>query len=102
MRVSNRLFAVSAALLVTAICASPAFAAEGAAAGAGYLPAGLGMGIAAVGGAYGQGRVISAALESISRNPGSAGQLFLPWILGLAFIESLVIFTLVVAFKLMG
>ena len=105
MRVSNGLLAVSAAVLATVALASPALAQEAAHAasnGSNGLAAGLGMAIAAAGGAYGQSRVISAALESISRNPGASGQMFLPWILGLAFVESLVIFTLVIAFKLLG
>jgi F-type H+-transporting ATPase subunit c len=106
MRLSNILPAVSAvsAAVLVALLPSAAFAQEAHAAAASWgngLAAGIGMGIAAAGGAYGQGRVISAALDSISRNPGASGQLFLPWILGLAFVESLVIFTLVVAFRLM-
>ncbi|MCB0322176.1 MAG: ATP synthase F0 subunit C, partial [Bdellovibrionales bacterium] len=64
--------------------------------------AGLGIAIAAFGGAMGQGRAISAALEAIGRNPGAAGQMFLPWLLALVLIESLVIYAFVIALKLVG
>jgi F-type H+-transporting ATPase subunit c len=60
------------------------------------LAAGLGIGIAAFGGAMGQGRAAAAALEGIARNPGAAGKLFTPLILGLALIESLVIYAFVI------
>ncbi len=66
------------------------------------LGAGLGLGIAAFGGALGQGRAAAAALEGIARNPGASDKIFTPMILGLALIESLVIYALVVAFVLMG
>ncbi len=66
------------------------------------IGAGIGMGIAALGGALGQGKAASAALEGIARNPGAADKLFTPMLLGLAFVESLVIFTFVIAFLLMG
>ena len=64
--------------------------------------AGISIAIAAFGGALGQGKVISAALESIGRNPGAANSMTQPWFLALAFIESLVLFTLLVATKLAG
>lgn len=64
------------------------------------LAAGLGIGIAAFGGALGQGRAAAAALDGIARNPGAAGKLFTPMILGLALIESLVIYSLVISILL--
>ncbi|HQH27837.1 MAG TPA: F0F1 ATP synthase subunit C, partial [Oligoflexia bacterium] len=58
----------------------PAIAAEGAAMAehAGWAAI-IGMAVAAVGGAVSQSKAISVALESIARNPGAAGQMFLPW-----------------------
>lgn len=53
----------------------------------------FGIGLAAFGGAFGQSRAASAALEGISRNPNAADKVFVPMLLGLAFIESLVLFT---------
>ena len=66
------------------------------------LGAGIGLAIAAFGGALGQGRTAAAALEGIARNPGAADRMFVPMILGLAFIESLVLYAFVVAFMLQG
>ena len=66
------------------------------------IGAGLCMGIAAFGGGMGQGRATAAALEGIARNPGASGKLFTPLILGLALIESLVIYALVIAFMVVG
>jgi F-type H+-transporting ATPase subunit c len=66
------------------------------------IGAGIGLGIAAACGAYGQGRAVSAAMEGLSRNPGASDKMFMPLILGLVFIESLVIYMLVMAFFLQG
>jgi F-type H+-transporting ATPase subunit c len=66
------------------------------------LAAGLGLGIAAFGGALGQGKAAAAALEGIARNPSASDKLFTPMILGLALIESLVIYSLVISFMLFG
>jgi len=66
------------------------------------LGAGLGIGIAVFGGAFGQGKAVTAALEGIGRNPGSADKIFTPMIIGLALIESLVIYALLIAFMLYG
>ena len=48
----------------------------------------------------GQGRATASALEGISRNPGAAARIQTPMILGLALIESLVLFAWVIAFFL--
>ncbi len=64
------------------------------------LGAGLAIGIGALGGALAQGRAAAAALEGISRNPGAAGRIQTPMILGLALIESLVLLAFVIAFFL--
>ena len=66
------------------------------------IGSGLAMGLAALGGALGQGRAAAAALEGIARNPGASTKIFTPMLLGLAFIESLVLFTLLIAFLLQG
>ena len=65
------------------------------------IAAGIAIGVAACGGALGQGKAISAALDSIGRNPSASGQLFTPMLLGLVFIETLVIFSFVIAFFLL-
>ena len=66
------------------------------------VAAGLGMGIAAFGGALGQGKAAATALDGIARNPGAADKLFTPMILGLALIESLVIYALIISILLLG
>jgi F-type H+-transporting ATPase subunit c len=66
------------------------------------IACGLGIGLAALGGAIGQGKTAAAALEGIARNPASADRIFMPMILGLALIESLVIYALVIALMLQG
>jgi F-type H+-transporting ATPase subunit c len=66
------------------------------------LGAGLAIGLAVLGGAIGQGRAAAAALEGISRNPGAAARIQTPMILGLALIESLVLFAFAMAFLLQG
>jgi F-type H+-transporting ATPase subunit c len=59
--------------------------------------AGFAIGIAALGGTTGQARAAAAALEGIARNPGAAARIQTPMILGLALIESLVLFALVIS-----
>ncbi|MCB9569806.1 MAG: ATP synthase F0 subunit C [Myxococcales bacterium] len=62
----------------------------------------LAVGLAALGGGLGQGRAVAAALEGICRNPNSAGKVLVPMLLGLAFVESLVIFALIISFTVGG
>jgi F-type H+-transporting ATPase subunit c len=64
--------------------------------GLGLLGAVLGMGIAAGLCGIGQGRVAAAACEGAARNPGAYNRIQVALILGLAFIETLTIFTLIV------
>ena len=82
---------------------SAAMAAEGAAANP-YAPLGaaFAIGVAALGGALGQGRTAATALEGIARNPAAAGKVQTPMIIGLALIESLVLYAFVIAFKILG
>ena len=61
------------------------------------IGAGLAIGLSAIGGGLGQGKAVASALEGIARNPGAAGKIVTPMIIGLALIESLVIYGLVVA-----
>jgi F-type H+-transporting ATPase subunit c len=101
-RVLAGLIAGAATMLVTASAYAQA-AAEG-----GFndrdkyvaLAAGIGLGVAALGGALGQGRAAAAALDGIARNPSASDKLFTPMILGLALIESLVIYSLVISILL--
>lgn len=66
------------------------------------IAAALAIGLAALGGTLGQGRAAAAALEGIARNPNASGKIFVPMILGMALIESLVLFALLIAFMIVG
>ena len=90
-------------IVALACLALPALAQEpttsGAAAGVrwGALSAAFLLGIAAAAGAMAQGRATSSAAEAMSRNPGAAGPIRLMTIIGLALIESLVLYALLIA-----
>ncbi len=80
--------------------ATVAFAADGDADSSMTLAlagAALGIGIAALGGGIGQGLAVRGACEATARNPDASGKISQSLILGLAFIESLVIYALLVA-----
>lgn len=104
----KRFLTFAATLAVVTFFSSVAFASDGAADNHFTMyaffaiGAGFGIGIAAFGGALGQGRAATAALEGIARNPGASGKLFTPLILSLALVESLVIFALVICFLIVN
>jgi F-type H+-transporting ATPase subunit c len=62
------------------------------------IAAGLGMGLAAGLCGLGQGRATASATEALARNPGARAGILLLLTLGLAFMESLSLFTLVIIF----
>lgn len=62
------------------------------------LASALAISIAALGGAIAQGKTASAALDAIGRNPSARDKVFVPMIIGLALIESLVLYAFVIAF----
>jgi F-type H+-transporting ATPase subunit c len=98
------LFFTAFLVLVVAPALSPAYAAEAEAEGiVGKAPlatfgAAIALGFAAAFCGLGQGWSISSACQGIARNPGAGGAIRLAMLLGLAFIESLVIYVLVIAF----
>lgn len=103
----KRIWIALASVLATVLAHATAFAQEAGAHGGGdksmiALAAGLAIGGAAIGAGLGQGRAVAAAMESIGRNPNSADRIQTPMILGLAFIEALAIYALVIAFLLQG
>jgi F-type H+-transporting ATPase subunit c len=61
------------------------------------LACGLGIGLAALGTGIGQGIGLAKANEGVARNPGASGKITTTLIIGLAMIESLCIYALVVA-----
>jgi F-type H+-transporting ATPase subunit c len=103
----KKMFSSVVAFLSTFLVAGAALA-EGGAGGANSnfgwyaLGAGLAIGLGAAGCGMGQGRAASAALEGLARNPSSYNKVFVPFILGMALIESLAIFALVIAILVFG
>ncbi len=103
----KRTITVLFAAIFVIVLAPLAFAAEEGAAlpewiGFGLaLGAGLCVSIAALGGGIGQGIAIRGAMEGIARNPGASGKIMTTMIIGLALIESLVIYSLVVSLMLL-
>jgi F-type H+-transporting ATPase subunit c len=96
---------LSMAAVAAMIAAMPVFAqgdiaaaAANSASGVKAIAAGVGFAIAVFGGALGQSRIGAAACEGAARNPGAAGRIQTMMILGLALIESLVLFALVIVF----
>ena len=91
------LFMALAALFM----ASPAFAqAAGGSTGTSWVPIGAGIGMAIASGlcGLGQGRATASATEALARNPGARAGILTMLLLGLAFMESLALFTLLIVF----
>ncbi|HUK46181.1 MAG TPA: ATP synthase F0 subunit C [Terriglobales bacterium] len=85
---------------LAALCfAVPAFA-QGGGGGANWvaISAGFGMAIASAGCGIGQGRATASATEALARNPSARAGIQFALILGLALIESLALYTLVIIF----
>ncbi|MGH9780411.1 MAG: ATP synthase F0 subunit C [Candidatus Acidiferrales bacterium] len=89
------------ALLMVMMAAPAVFAqTTGAAAGAGVIDwvdvaAALGLGLAALGCGIGQGKATASACEGTARNPGASGPIRIVFIIGVALIESLTLYALV-------
>jgi len=101
VRFTKLLVFTFAALLV----ADVAYAQEAAAHGAGWGPAigaGLAFGLAGLGCGLGQGLTAGNTTAGIARNPGAAGTINTPFILGMALIESIALVGFVTAFLLIG
>jgi F-type H+-transporting ATPase subunit c len=62
------------------------------------LAAGLAVGIGALGPGIGQGMIAAKAMEAIGRNPEASGKIMPLMYVGLAIVESLAIYALVIAF----
>ena len=89
-------------LILMVAMATAAFAADGAVANEtlkaySVLAAGVGLGLAALGGAVGMGNTAAATIAGTARNPGMGGKLMTTMFIALAMIEAQVIYTLVIA-----
>lgn len=86
-------------LLALFAVASPIFAAEGPAAGGTNwvaITSGFAMAIASAVCGLAQAKAVAAACEGMARNPGASAAIRFALILGLALIESLALYTLVI------
>jgi F-type H+-transporting ATPase subunit c len=98
----KKLLAVSLmAIFATMLFASVAFGAETDAATLSYfgmatLGCAIGIGLAALGCGIGMGHGLRGATEGTARNPGVSNKIMTTLIIGLAMIESLAIYALVV------
>jgi F-type H+-transporting ATPase subunit c len=94
--------------MVVLFVAMPAYAQGGEAAGSTSfywaIPLGAGgaIGLAAGLCGLGQGKATASAVEAMARNPGARPGIFVFLLLGLALIESLALYALVIAFQLIG
>jgi len=97
-----------AVLAIVAILGMPALAAEqgeaakaaasaGSASQLGFALA-IGLAIAAFGGALGQSNAIAKAVDAVARQPEAGGRIQGMMIIGLALIETLVIYMLLICF----
>jgi F-type H+-transporting ATPase subunit c len=103
----RKVLVLGVSMLVPLLWASLALAAEAGAAGSSaglgsffsfaVLAAGFGIGIAAFGTGIGQGLAVKSSVEGIARNPEASGKITVTMLIGLAMIESLCIYALVVA-----
>lgn len=88
------------------LVSSAAFAQEAAGGGSDNamyaISATIAIAVAAAFGTLSQAKAASTALEGIARNPGAASKVQTPMIIGLALIESLVIYGFVIAILLLG
>lgn len=66
------------------------------------LAAALAIGLGTLGTGLGQGNAISKAMEAIGRNPEASGTIRTTLLIGLAFVESLCLYALVIAFMILG
>ncbi|HIQ48638.1 MAG TPA: ATP synthase F0 subunit C [Aquifex aeolicus] len=90
--------------LLTVMVPALAMAAEGEASiekGLLYLGAGLAIGLAGLGAGVGMGHAVRGTQEGVARNPNASGRLQTLMFIGLAFIETIALYGLLIAFILL-
>lgn len=103
-KINNAILTVLATLFAIPAFAQEAVTTTTASANGGLIALGAAfvVGVAALGGALGQGRTVSAAMDGIARNPSAQQKMFVPMLIGLALMEALVILCFVIALQLVG
>ena len=106
MNIRRSMLAIMLTIVILTVCGAPAFAAgtagapeeaeesTGAVSSAEQADA---IGLAAAGGALGMGMAISKSAEGISRQPEAEGRIRTSMMLGLVFVETAIIYALIVA-----
>ena len=109
----ERFLAVAVAVSAVLLAGAPAGAADAAAAGAqvdytkaiviglSLLAAGFAMAMGTIGTGLGMGHGLSGATNAVGRNPEAHGKILVTMMVGLAMIESLAIYALVIALVLL-
>lgn len=69
---------------------------------AALLAMGIAVGLGVIGPGIGMGTAVSAAIDATARQPEAEGKVRTLMFIGLAFIEALALYALVIAFILMG
>ena len=102
-QMSNK-WAIVVGFMMTSVGAFANEAAAGASKGdwASYVAVGIGMALAVMAAATAQGRIAAAFMDGVSRNPGAQKSMFVPLILSLVFVETLVLFTFLIVSGLSG
>lgn len=66
------------------------------------LAMGLAIGLGAIGPGLGMGHAVSAAIDATARQPEAEGKIKTLMFIGLAFLEALALYALVIAFIIMS
>ncbi len=98
----SRFFLVGLVMPLAAFAEEAAHAASGGKAEWVAIAAGLAIAVAALGGALGQGKIAAAYMDGASRNPQAVSVMKTQLILSLIFVETLVLFSLLIALTLAG
>ncbi len=93
----TRLIALMTALAPALAMAAEAGSGEALKQGLMFLGAGLAVGLAALGTGIGMGYAIKGTQEGVARNPTVGGRLQTIMLIGLAFIETLALYALLIA-----
>lgn len=93
---------VESAVIYGLVIAFQILGAAGAATEANVIWAGLAIGLAGFGAGYGEGKIVSAALIALNRNPEMKNKILSFMVMFIALAETSAIYGLIIAFKLLN